>query len=59
MQAFEMLHVGKVVTKHSTAIDLENLPFGGTKMPGNGERLRKTLLDMSKQVLLVSGVCPA
>lgn len=61
MQAFQMLDVGTVVTNHSTAIRLENLPFGGTKMTGNArEGLHETLLDMTEQkTLLMSGVFPA
>jgi acyl-CoA reductase-like NAD-dependent aldehyde dehydrogenase len=61
MQAFQTLDVGTVVTNHSTAIRLENLPFGGTKMSGNArEGLHETLLDMTEQkTLLMSGVFPA
>ncbi len=60
MQAFHTLDVGTVVTNHSTAIRLENLPFGGTKMSGNArEGLHETLLDMTEQkTLLMSGVFP-
>lgn len=61
MHAFRMLDVGTVVTNHSTAIRLENLPFGGTKLSGNArEGLHETLLDMTEQkTLLMSGVFPA
>ena len=61
MLAFQALEVGTVVTNHSTAIRLENLPFGGTKMSGNArEGLHETLLDMTEQkTLLMSGVFPA
>jgi acyl-CoA reductase-like NAD-dependent aldehyde dehydrogenase len=61
MQAFQTLDVGTVVTNHSTAIRVENLPFGGTKMSGNArEGLHETLLDMTEQkTLLMSGVFPA
>jgi lactaldehyde dehydrogenase len=58
MRAFQALDVGTVVANHSTAIRLENLPFGGTKMSGNArEGLHETLLDMTEQkTLLMSGV---
>ena len=61
MHAFQTLDVGTLVTNHSTAIRLENLPFGGTKMSGNArEGLHETLLDMTEQkTLLMSGVFPA
>jgi acyl-CoA reductase-like NAD-dependent aldehyde dehydrogenase len=61
MQAFQTPDVGRVVTNHSTAIRVENLPFGGTKMSGNArEGLHETLLDMTEQkTLLMSGVFPA
>jgi acyl-CoA reductase-like NAD-dependent aldehyde dehydrogenase len=61
MQAFQTLDVGTVVTNHSTAIRVENLPFGGTKMSGNArEGLHETLLDMTEQkTLLMSGVFAA
>ena len=61
MQAFQTLDVGTVVTNHSTAIRLENQPFGGTKMSGNArEGLHETLLDMTEQkTLLMSGLFPA
>ena len=56
MQAFRTLNVGTVVVNHTTAIRLENLPFGGTKMSGNArEGLHETLLDMTEvKTLLVS-----
>ena len=58
MRAFQVLEVGTVVVNHSTAIRLENLPFGGTKMSGNArEGLHETLLDMTEEkTLLMSGV---
>jgi acyl-CoA reductase-like NAD-dependent aldehyde dehydrogenase len=58
MQAFRTLQVGTVVVNHSTAIRLENLPFGGTKLSGNArEGLHETLLDMTEEkTLLMSGV---
>jgi acyl-CoA reductase-like NAD-dependent aldehyde dehydrogenase len=61
MQILQMLDVGTVVTNHSTAIRLENLPFGGTKMRGNArEGLDETLLDVTEQkTLLMSVAFPA
>ena len=57
MRAFRALDVGTVVVNHSTAIRLENLPFGGTKLSGNArEGLHETLLDMTEQkTLLLNG----
>jgi acyl-CoA reductase-like NAD-dependent aldehyde dehydrogenase len=53
--------VGSVVTDHSTAIRLENLPAGITKTSGNAREGRhETLLDMTEQkTLLMSRVFPA
>jgi len=58
MRAFKTLEVGTVVVNHTTAIRLENLPFGGTKMSGNGrEGLHETLLEMTEErTLLMSDV---
>lgn len=58
MRAFRTLEVGTVVVNHTTAIRLENLPFGGTKMSGNGrEGLHETLLEMTEErTLLMSDV---
>ena len=58
MQAFRALEVGTVVVNHTTAIRVENLPFGGAKMSGNTrEGLHETLLDMTEQkTLLMSDV---
>jgi lactaldehyde dehydrogenase len=58
MQAFRTLEVGTVVVNHTTAIRVENLPFGGAKMSGNTrEGLHETLLDMTEQkTLLMSDV---
>jgi acyl-CoA reductase-like NAD-dependent aldehyde dehydrogenase len=58
MRAFQKLEVGTVVVNHSTAIRVENLPFGGTKQSGNArEGLHETLLDMTEQkTLLMSDV---
>ncbi len=60
MHAFKVLDVGTVVVNHSTAIRLENLPFGGTKQSGNArEGLHETLLEMTEEkTLLMSGVLP-
>lgn len=61
MRAFRELDVGTVVVNHSTAIRLENLPFGGNRLSGNGrEGLHETLLEMTEQkTLLMSDVFPA
>lgn len=61
MQAFKVLDVGTVVVNHSTAIRLENLPFGGTKQSGNArEGLHETLLEMTEEkTLLMAGVLAA
>jgi acyl-CoA reductase-like NAD-dependent aldehyde dehydrogenase len=54
MQAFRTLDVGTVVVNHTTAIRVENLPFGGTKLSGNArEGLHETLLDMTEQRTLL------
>jgi lactaldehyde dehydrogenase len=54
MQAFRALEVGTVVVNHSTAIRVENLPFGGAKMSGNTrEGIHETLLDMTEQKTLL------
>jgi acyl-CoA reductase-like NAD-dependent aldehyde dehydrogenase len=54
MQAFRTLEVGTVVVNHSTAIRVENLPFGGAKMSGNTrEGFHETLLDMTEQKTLL------
>lgn len=54
MRAFRKLDVGTDVVNHSTAIRLENLPFGGTKLSGNArEGLYETLLDMTEQKTLL------
>jgi acyl-CoA reductase-like NAD-dependent aldehyde dehydrogenase len=60
MQAFQQLEVGTVVVNHTTAIRVENLPFGGTKLSGNTrEGLHETLLEMTEQrTLLMSDVFP-
>ena len=61
MHAFQVLDVGTVVVNHSTAIRLENLPFGGTKQSGNArEGLHETLLEMTEEkTLLMTGVLAA
>jgi acyl-CoA reductase-like NAD-dependent aldehyde dehydrogenase len=61
MKAFRELEVGTVVVNHTTAIRVENLPFGGTKLSGNGrEGLHDTLLDMTEQkTLLMNNVFSA
>ena len=58
MHAFQTLEVGTVIVNHSTAVRVENLPFGGTKQSGNGrEGLHETLLDMTEQkTLLMSDI---
>ena len=58
MHAFRRLDVGTVVVNHTTAVRIENLPFGGTKQSGNTrEGLHDTLLDMTEQkTLLMSDV---
>jgi len=49
MRAFRELDVGTVVVNHSTAIRLENLPFGGNRQSGNGrEGLHETLREMTE-----------
>lgn len=49
MRAYRELDVGTVVANHSTAIRLENLPFGGNRHSGNGrEGLHETLLEMTE-----------
>jgi acyl-CoA reductase-like NAD-dependent aldehyde dehydrogenase len=54
MRAFRELDVGTVVVNHTTAIRVENLPFGGTKLSGNArEGLHETLLDMTEQKTLL------
>jgi lactaldehyde dehydrogenase len=54
MKAFRTLEVGTVVVNHTTAIRVENLPFGGTKLSGNArEGLHETLLDMTEQRTLL------
>ncbi len=54
MEAFRTLEVGTVVVNHSTAIRVENLPFGGAKMSGNTrEGIHETLLDMTEQKTLL------
>jgi acyl-CoA reductase-like NAD-dependent aldehyde dehydrogenase len=54
MRAFRELDVGTVVVNHSTAIRLENLPFGGNRHSGNGrEGLHETLLEMTEQKTLL------
>jgi acyl-CoA reductase-like NAD-dependent aldehyde dehydrogenase len=61
MRAFNELDVGTVIVNHSTAIRVENLPFGGNKLSGNArEGLHDTLLDMTEQrTLLLDNVFPA
>ena len=61
MRAYRVLDVGTVVVNHTTAIRLENLPFGGSKLSGNArEGLHETLLDMTEQrTLLMNGVFAA
>jgi acyl-CoA reductase-like NAD-dependent aldehyde dehydrogenase len=61
MRAFNELDVGTVVVNHTTAIRVENLPFGGNKLSGNArEGLHDTLLDMTEQrTLLLDNVFPA
>ncbi|HET7717203.1 MAG TPA: aldehyde dehydrogenase family protein, partial [Bauldia sp.] len=61
MRAFNELDVGTVVVNHSTAVRVENLPFGGNKLSGNArEGLHDTLLDMTEQrTLLLDNVFPA
>jgi hypothetical protein len=45
--------VSAVVTNHSTAIRLENLPSGSTKTSGNSrEGQHETLLDMTEHKTL-------
>jgi lactaldehyde dehydrogenase len=58
MRAFDRLEAGTVVVNHTTAVRVENLPFGGTKLSGNArEGLYDTLLDMTEQkTLLMSDV---
>ena len=58
MRAFQRLEVGTVIVNHTTAIRVENLPFGGTKLSGNTrEGIHDTLLDMTEQkTLLLSNV---
>jgi acyl-CoA reductase-like NAD-dependent aldehyde dehydrogenase len=57
MKAFRELDVGTVVVNHTTAVRVENLPFGGTKSSGNSrEGLHETLLEMTEQkTLLMNG----
>ena len=58
MRAFQRLDVGTVIVNHTTAIRVENLPFGGTKLSGNTrEGIHDTLLDMTEQkTLLLSDI---
>jgi acyl-CoA reductase-like NAD-dependent aldehyde dehydrogenase len=58
MQAFRTLDVGTVIVNHTTAVRVENLPFGGTKQSGNArEGLHETLLEMTEQkTLLMSDI---
>jgi acyl-CoA reductase-like NAD-dependent aldehyde dehydrogenase len=58
MQAFRTLEVGTVIVNHSTAVRVENLPFGGSKLSGNArEGIHETLLDMTEQrTLLMSDI---
>lgn len=54
MRAYEVLDVGTVVVNHTTAVRVENLPFGGNKASGNGrEGIHETLLHMSKEKTLL------
>lgn len=54
MRAYRELDVGTVVVNHSSAIRLENLPFGGNRHSGNGrEGLHETLLEMTEQKTLL------
>ena len=54
MRAYEVLDVGTVVVNHTTAVRVENLPFGGNKTSGNGrEGIHETLLHMSKEKTLL------
>jgi acyl-CoA reductase-like NAD-dependent aldehyde dehydrogenase len=56
MRAYQVLNVGTVVVNRSTAIRLENLPFGGVKQSGNGrEGFHDTLLEMTEQRTLLLG----
>ena len=54
MRAFQRLSVGTLVINRSTAIRVENLPFGGMRNSGNGrEGLHETLLEMTEEKTMI------
>jgi acyl-CoA reductase-like NAD-dependent aldehyde dehydrogenase len=54
MRAFQVLDVGTLVVNRSTAIRVENLPFGGMRASGNGrEGIHETLLEMTEEKTMI------
>jgi acyl-CoA reductase-like NAD-dependent aldehyde dehydrogenase len=54
MRAFQALDVGTLVVNRSTAIRVENLPFGGMRASGNGrEGIHETLLEMTEEKTMI------
>jgi acyl-CoA reductase-like NAD-dependent aldehyde dehydrogenase len=54
MRAFQTLSVGTLVVNRSTAIRVENLPFGGMRASGNGrEGIHETLLEMTEEKTMI------
>jgi len=48
------LDVGGVIVNWSSAVRVENLPFGGVKMSGHGrESIHDTLLEMTLQKTVI------
>ena len=48
------LEVGGVVINWSSAVRVENMPFGGVKLSGHGrESIHDTLLDMTEQKTVI------
>lgn len=48
------LEVGGVIVNWSSAVRMENLPFGGVKMSGHGrESIHETLLEMTEQKTVI------
>ncbi len=61
MRAFQTLDVGTLVVNRSTAIRVENLPFGGMRNSGNGrEGIHETLIEMTEEkTMILADVFPA
>lgn len=61
MHAFQTLDVGTLVVNRSTAIRVENLPFGGMRSRGNGrEGIYETLIEMTEEkTMILADVFPA